>query len=435
MNTELFGTDGIRGPAGEYPLDKKGAALIGQAVATYFCKNNRRVVVGCDPRESSSWLVEAVIDGLVSAGAQVDNIGVVPTPGLAYLTKQRGAAAGVMITASHNPYTDNGIKIFTSEGRKLTDEMQADLNKLANGTTEDQPGGSSVEASDAIHDYQTFVVVAANGVSLDGWRIGVDSANGAASGIASHAFEVLGAEVVSLFDKPDGQNINAGCGATDPGKLQETVKAQQLDAGVAFDGDADRVVLVDSQGRQLTGDHLLYILAVTSQYKTVVATQMSNTGLDAALQKHGVTVQRTGVGDRQVLQAMEAGNFLLGGEQSGHIILKQHTETGDGLLAAIVALSQARTSGKSLAEWYDDMPLVPQRLVNIPLDDKSLLQRPEITDYISAATKELSGQGQLNIRASGTEPKLRIMVEAPDADARAQTIADDLTRLLSAAGK
>lgn len=430
MKKDFFGTDGIRGPAGEYPLNQVGAAQIGKAVATYFAQPGELIVVGCDPRESSPMLAEAVIEGLLAAGARVEDAGILPTPGLSYLTKQRGARAGVMITASHNLYMDNGIKVFNEDGGKLPDGVEDRLNELIAGTIPDRPGGSRQLLEKAVTLYQEFLVACAEKASFQGLRIAIDSANGATSGIAERIFRELGADVMPLFDKPDGRNINVACGATDTRALQEVVKQQHLDIGIAFDGDGDRVIVVDDRGRELSGDHLLYILALTGQHRGVVATIMSNMGLETALKDHGMVLHRTAVGDRYVLEGLAKTGLTLGGEQSGHIILADYAMTGDGLLAAIRTLVQVRASGKTLAQWRDDLPLLPQALINVPLSDRSLLNHPDVIALVSRCSADLDDHGRLNIRPSGTEPKIRVMVEAPDAIERAQVIADQLTNLL-----
>lgn len=431
MSRALFGTDGIRGPTGVWPLDAAGARQIGKAVGAYFTQPGELVLVGADPRESSPMLVAAVIEGLVVMGVRIENVGVLPTPGLAYLTKQRQAAVGVMITASHNPYTDNGIKVFARGGEKLTDEVESSLNGLIDSNIPERKRGEVIANEAAVKAYEAFLVDCAGGASFDGLNIALDAANGATSGVAQRAFEVLGAQVVTLFDQPNGTNINVACGATDTAALQQVVREQGLDAGAAFDGDGDRVVLVDGQGRALTGDHVLYILAVTSQQPGVVATLMSNVGLVKRLQDHGIKTQRTAVGDRYVLEGLAETGWSLGGEQSGHIILGDLVNTGDGLVTAIVTLARVRASGKTLAEWYDDLPLLPQALVNIPVADQELLQRPEVSDFITLQTAKLGDTGRLNIRPSGTEPKARVMVEAPDAETLAADIAGQLSALLT----
>lgn len=435
MSRKLFGTDGIRGKAGEYPLDAAGAQQVGKAIAAYFTKPGELIVVGSDPRESSPALTQAVINGLLTMGVQVENVGVIPTPGLAYLTKQRGAAVGVMITASHNPYTDNGIKVFAAGGSKLTDAIEISLNNLIDSEITDRSPGQVAASETAVRAYETFLINCAEGTPLEGFSIALDSANGATSGIALRVFEKLGAQVVPLFDHPNGTNINVACGATDTTTVQQVVREQNLTAGAAFDGDGDRVMLVDEKGRLLSGDHLLYILAVTGHHTGVVTTLMSNMGLETALQDHGISLLRTAVGDRYVLEGLAQTGFSLGGEQSGHIILSQYAGTGDGLLAAILVCKQVQASGKTLAQWYDELPLLPQALVNVPLEDKKLLEDPKVSAFIEAQAARLGNNGRLNIRPSGTEPKLRIMVEATDASELAEDIADQLTGIINSLEK
>jgi phosphoglucosamine mutase len=432
MNTRLFGTDGIRGHAGQYPLDSTGAQQIGKAIASYFAKPGEVVMIGYDPRESSAGLAAAVAGGITTMGVHVLNVGIVPTPGLAYLTSQEAEAkAGVMITASHNPYTDNGVKVFTADGGKLSDEIESSLNTLITSDIPDEGIGVSSDEPGRVGDYEAFLVDSAIGSPFDGLRFALDCANGATSDIAAHVFEKLGAITVPLFSQPDGKNINAQCGTTDTTALEQAVQQRALDAGAAFDGDGDRVVLIDGKGRRLGGDHILYILAVTGHQRGVVATDMSNGGLELALRKHGITLHRTTVGDRHVLEGLAETGYKLGGEQSGHIIQSAFSNTGDGLLAAVQTLQQVRTSGKSLAKWYDELKLFPQELVNIPLADQSLLNDPKVVAYLAAQVTALGDKGRLIIRPSGTEPKLRIMVEAPDAPTRAKTIAKQLNDLLA----
>jgi phosphoglucosamine mutase len=435
MKTQLFGTDGIRGLVGQYPLDAVGAQQIGKAIASHFARPGEVIMIGSDPRESSADLVTAVSAGITAMGVHVLNVGVVPTPGLAYLTSQETEAkAGVMITASHNPYTDNGIKVFTADGGKLSDSIQDSLNTLINSQIADEGIGVATDEPGRVGDYEAFLVDSAIGSPFDGLRFALDCANGAASAIAVQVFEKLGAIVVPLFDHPDGKNINAQCGTTDTAALEQAVQQRALDAGAAFDGDADRVALIDGKGRRLSGDHLLYILAITGHHRGVVATDMSNGGLELALRKRGIDLHRTAVGDRYVLEGLAETGYKLGGEQSGHIIQTTFSTTGDGLLAAVQTLQQVRSSGKSLAKWYDELTLLPQELLNISLADQNLLNDPGVVSYLAAQIIDLGDNGRLITRASGTEPKLRIMVEAPDAPKRAKAIAEQLSALLTAAG-
>lgn len=429
MSKQFFGTDGIRGLAGEYPIDSEGMSQIGNAVGACFTEPGDLVIIGWDPRESSEGLAASCIEGLVAMGAEVHKMSVLPTPGLAYLTEKLTAKAGVMITASHNPYTDNGIKVFTPDGRKLSDEDQAKLNKLLEQGVSPRDSGSDADDREAVKLYEDFLVQSAGGSDFKGLRLALDSANGATSGIAGRVFERLGAEVTTFADKPDGRNINDGCGATDVTAVSRMVTDNNLGCGIAFDGDGDRVVMIDDKGRELSGDHIMYILAVSGHQKGVVATIMSNQGLETALSSHGITLSRTAVGDRSVLAGMDASGFRLGGEQSGHIIISDYGTTGDGMLAAIRTLAAVKDSGKSLAEWHDELTLLPQALLSIPFPDKSMLERADIQSFIAKRSAELGGNGRLNVRASGTEPKIRVMVEAPDAENLARDIADELLRL------
>ena len=434
-NRDLFGTDGIRARAGEYPLTAEGALQVGKAVGAHFTQPGDLVLIGRDPRESSYMLAASVAAGLSAMGVNTTLLGVIPTPGLAYLTKHSPAKAGVMITASHNPFTDNGIKVFSHAGGKLPDDTEAKLNDLINSDITGRGFGQAVESPLPVSAYEDFLVESIGSGSISGLEIILDTANGATSGYAARVFKRLGANVTALSDRPDGRNINDHCGATHTEALQAAVIKQRAQAGAAFDGDGDRLMLVDENGRQLMGDHIMYILALTGQHNGVAATIMTNMGLEFALQKHKIPLKRTPVGDRYVLVGLEETGYTLGGEQSGHIILPGLTTTGDGMLAAVQTLAAVRASGRSLADWHDELKLLPQKLINIPLEDKAALKRPEVTAYIFEQTKELSGTGRLNVRPSGTEPIARVMVEAPDAAHRAQAIADHLTQLLTPATK
>jgi phosphoglucosamine mutase len=430
MKRHLFGTDGVRGLAGQYPLDAEGARRIGLAVGTLFAGPDQTVVIGCDPRESSTPLVNDLAAGLAAAGASVKLVGVITTPGLAYLTRENDFAAGVMVTASHNPYQYNGVKVFDFHGDKLSDETEAKLNRLIEDDLESKNAGSIEEDHELIKQYEDFLVALGQDLRLH-QRIAIDMANGSASGLAARVFKRLGSQLTPLFDKPDGRNINDGCGATDIKALQAAVIEQGLDLGIALDGDADRLIMVDNLGREVKGDYLLYILAVTEGLDGVVATVMSNLGFEKALNKQNIKLKRTQVGDRYVLEALRQSGYQLGGEQSGHIIFPQLLKTGDGLLAAVQVLEAIEQSGKTLAAWCDEVELLPQALVNIGLPDKSLLERPIVKDFIAKETELLNGSGRLLIRPSGTEPLARVMVEAPYAQAVAEKIADQLQQIIN----
>ncbi len=431
MSRELFGTDGVRGLAGTYPLDEAGSVRIGMAVGTHFAQPGQGVVIGWDPRESSAGLVDGLIKGLTAVGVNVTKAGVLPTPGLAYLTREgKDFVAGVMVTASHNPYQYNGVKVFDADGGKLTDEIETTLNKLIVDGVEERGSGEVKEATELVKSYEDFLVASAGDFRLDGTALAVDSANGAAYGLAARVFERLGAEVTALFDKPDGRNINDGCSATDTKALSQRVVADKLAFGVALDGDADRLMLIDEQGRQLNGDHIMYILAAAGNLPGVVLTVMSNLGVENALKAKGIKVERAQVGDRYVLESLRKTGFKLGGEQSGHIILPALIEAGDALLVAIQVIKATQTSGKTLAEWRDEVTMLSQALVNMPLADKKALGKPEVQAFIKAQTAQLGDKGRLLVRPSGTEPLARVMVEAPDAQALAEQIVAKLKELL-----
>lgn len=432
MGRELFGTDGVRGIAGEYPLDVAGSKSIGRAVGTHFAEPGNKVVIACDTRESSTTLVTDIAAGLNSVGVDVVSAGVMPTPGLAYTTRQNDEfVAGIMITASHNPHQFNGIKVFDRHGDKLSDETETRLNTLIVEGVPDRANGNSIVNTQLGGDYEDFLVASAGDTNIRGLSLAIDTANGAASGLAQRVFERLGASVTPLFDEPDGRNINDHCGATDTKTLSNKVTSDGLNLGIAVDGDADRIMLVDDQGRQLNGDHVLYILAVADKLPGVVATVMSNLGAEQSLASQGIKMERVAVGDRYVLEGLKASGYRLGGEQSGHIIMPELLATGDALLAAVQVLRAVQVTGKSLAQWYDEVELLPQALVNIPMADKASLDRAEVKSFLTEQTAMLEGKGRLLIRPSGTEPLARVMVEADDAQNLAESIAKQLKEVIS----
>jgi phosphoglucosamine mutase len=344
-----------------------------------------------------------------------------------------------MITASHNPYEYNGIKVFSPAGGKLPDAAEERLNYDIESGVPDRPyldhSGLDPEsinknADELAKEYEDFLFASAGGIRLDGMRIAVDTANGAASGVGQRIFERLGAEVIALGNTPDGRNINVNCGATSTAALSQTVSDQDCEFGVAVDGDADRIMMVDNLGRECTGDHLMYLLAVGNGYDHIVATVMTNLGAEQSLAARGVSLDRTAVGDRYVLERLLETNYRLGGEQSGHIILPELTTTGDGLLAAIQVVRVLKTSGKTLSAWRDEVTILPQALVNFRIEDKTRLNSPEVTAVVEAETAALDGTGRILVRPSGTEPLARVMVEAPDALAKAETIAAHIQELV-----
>ncbi len=431
MSRELFGTDGVRGLAGQYPLDDVGAVAIGRAVGTQFANAGEQIVIGCDTRESSNHLVEMLAKGLQEVGIQVVFIGVLPTPGLAYITAQHEEfMAGVMVTASHNPYEFNGVKVFSATGSKLPDDAEERLNTDIESGVPGRGSGTFI-TRELVAEYEDYLVSSGENLRLDVYKIAVDTAHGAAAGLGQKILERFGAEVVPLGNEPNGRNINVRCGATDTTELQRVVREQHCDIGIAVDGDADRLILVDALGRQCNGDYLLYLLATANGYDHVVATVMSNLATEQAMKANGITVERTAVGDRYVLERLLETGYKLGGEQSGHIILPALSTTGDGLLAAVQVIRALESSGKALSEWRDEVSMLPQSLVNFHISDKTKLNAPEVTAYVQVKTAELGDSGRILVRPSGTEPLARVMVEAPNAESLAQEMATHIEELVS----
>lgn len=432
MGRELFGTDGVRGIAGDFPLDDDGSLRIGKAVGMQFAELGQTVVLGRDPRQSSDPIADKIIEGLNYVGVNVVTVGVLPTPGVAYLTREHDEfVAGIMITASHNPYQYNGVKVFDKNGDKLPDNIEAKLNALIESEVEQRGAGNTVQKTDLVNEYKAFLIKTAGDINLQGMRIVLDSANGAASGISKDIFETLGAEVDAIFNEPNGTNINEGCGATDVTVLKQKVIEGKYDLGVALDGDADRIIMVDGSGREVKGDYIMYILAVERKLSGVVATIMSNLGFQHALEELGIDLIRTKVGDRYVLEGLNKSGYKLGGEQSGHIIFTDLLRTGDALLAAIQTICSVKRSGKTLAAWCDEVNLLPQCIVNLPVNDKLVMETKSVKEFISNKTLELNTNGRLFIRASGTEPLIRVMVEANDAERLAESISEELKIIIN----
>jgi phosphoglucosamine mutase len=428
-----FGTDGVRGRANT-DLTASFALDLGRAAARVLRAS--RAVVGGDSRLSTPMLEAAFVAGLAAEGVEIHRLGVTPTPAVAFEAARLGAM-GAVISASHNPYHDNGIKLFAVGGTKLPDEVEtaieAELAQLPAPTGD--PGtvhgrGESAEA------YVDHLLGALHGRDLVGLRVVVDAANGAASHLAADVFGRTGAQVVVINDSPDGRNINAGCGATDVTSLRAVVTAERAHVGVALDGDADRLIAVDQQGDVVDGDHIIAICAADMRergalhHDTVVVTVMTNLGFRLAMEQVGIDVVETPVGDRYVLEALTAGGYSLGGEQSGHVIFPDRSTTGDGMLTALVLLDVVHRSGRQLSQLAaDSMTQLPQVLVNIPV----ATQRPDIATElaaeIAAAEAELGATGRILVRPSGTEPLVRVMVEAPTAEL-ARSTADRLAALV-----
>jgi phosphoglucosamine mutase len=437
----LFGTDGIRGVANE-DLTPTLAYDLGRAVGHLMDGAGRSVVVGQDTRRSGDMLVSALAAGLTSVGCDARLLGVVTTPCLTWVAAEGGHAAGIMVSASHNPANDNGLKVV-SGGRKVDDEAEEQLERLI-FQAEALPGrpnaelGTVLRSADEVVGYRQHLARAAED-ALRGLRIGMDCANGSASVIAPELFRSLGAEVTVLSAEPDGTNINLHCGSTDPSRLAETVTQRGLEMGFAFDGDADRLIAVDERGRLVDGDATMGICALqrladgTLRNSTLVATVMSNGGLERAIEAAGGRMLRTPVGDRHVLEAMERADATLGGEQSGHIIFRDRATTGDGMLTAIELVRALRAAGgRSLGELADRIPRLPQVMLNSAVRHKDAWEvDPIFSAAVARAEKRLGTRGRILVRPSGTEPKIRIMVEG-DRPEDINEIAQELDELAQA---
>jgi phosphoglucosamine mutase len=424
----LFGTDGVRGLANG-DLTPELAMSVAAAAARVFTEHDRShrqvAIVGRDPRASGEMLEAAVVAGLTSAGADVLRLGVLPTPAVAYLVGELGADLGVMISASHNPMPDNGIKLFSAGGHKLPDDVEDEIAANLEQPAV-RPTGAAVgrvtDAPEAVLRYLDHLVAAA-GRSLDGLRVVVDCANGAASQIAPEAYRKAGAEVIAIHAEPDGLNINEGCGSTHLESVRAAVVEFGADLGVAHDGDADRCLAIDGQGNEVDGDQIMAVLALAMKESgelvddTLVATVMSNLGLHLAMREHGVNLHTTAVGDRYVLAELRSGGYSLGGEQSGHVLLPSHATTGDGVLTALRLMARVVDSGRSLADLAGVMHRLPQVLVNVKVSDKAAVAAAgTVADAVADVQRELGETGRVLLRPSGTEQLVRVMVEAPTHD-------------------
>jgi phosphoglucosamine mutase len=423
---KLFGTDGIRAVAGEAPLDKRTIYAVGVALATKLAETHRpvRIVLGMDTRESGPWIAATLTAGLHAAGADVASASILTTPAIAFLARKHGFSAGVVISASHNPWQDNGIKIFGHDGYKLPDEtelgIEAEIARVlsTNFTLPENPPLPEVNESYRA-DYIRFLLEAVPGISLDNRHIVLDCANGAASSVAPQLFESLQGTVDVTHASPDGRNINEHCGALHPEIVAAQVKVSGASIGITFDGDADRALFADAYGNVVNGDAVLLLAGRDLQARgllknaTIVATTMSNMGLEAALKRSGIQMLRAPVGDKYVLEQMLATGAALGGEQSGHIIFSGRSTTGDGLLTALLLLDVVHRSGKSLAELTADLKVFPQVIVNVKVREKRPLDTiPAVAAAILAAEQELADSGRVVIRYSGTEALARVMIEA-----------------------
>ncbi|MBP7927408.1 MAG: phosphoglucosamine mutase [Acinetobacter sp.] len=433
-----FGTDGIRGKFGQMPITPEFALKLGFAAGKVLKRNSPKnkpiVVMGKDTRLSGYILEAALQAGLNAAGVYVHLLGPLPTPAIAHLTRALHAHAGIVISASHNPYFDNGIKFFSGEGKKLPDALQNEINQeLEKDLVIDDTAnlGKSVRVKDANGRYIEFCKSTfPYHFDLSNLKIVVDCANGAAYSVGPSVFRELGAKVIPLFNEPDGLNINENCGSTHPEFLQKAVVDHQADLGIAFDGDADRVVMVDKNGQLVDGDHILYILATQAKNKPagIVGTVMSNMALELALQKADVGFVRAKVGDRYVLQALEENGWVTGGEPSGHILTLDKSTTGDAIIAALQVLTVMVEQAKALHELVADFELFPQVLINVRLQQMiEPYSIPALVEEFEKAEQQLKGRGRILIRKSGTEPVIRVMVEGDqqqEVDAIANHLAD-----------
>ena len=446
----LFGTDGIRGVANEHPMTAETAVQLGKAVAHHFAQHpptnghpdhRTRILIGKDTRLSGYMFESALAAGITSMGADVQLVGPLPTPAISSLTTGMRADGGIVISASHNPYQDNGIKIFGRDGFKLEDSEEAEIEEMILGDSPPPPDSEHIGKMSRIEDAAgRYVVFLKNtlpkDLTLEGLRVVVDCANGAAYKVAPTVLRELGAEVFTVGCEPDGTNINSDCGSTDPSRAIQRVNETRADLGISLDGDADRAILIDEQGEVVDGDKILALCALhlndrgALENDTLVATVMSNIGLDLALEKHGIDVERTKVGDRYVVERMREGNFNLGGEQSGHLIFLDHTTTGDGMIAALQVLAIMKRRGEPLSELAHVMEPLPQTLVNVDVRDKPPLEGlDDFQTEVDRVESELGDEGRVLARYSGTESVARIMVEGPE-DGIVHTHADDLASAL-----
>jgi len=447
---KLFGTDGIRAVAGEAPLDPRTIYAVGLALAHQLRANAHQpsIILGMDTRESSEWIAAVLSAGLTQGGAVVESAGIITTPAIAYLARKHEFSAGVVISASHNPWHDNGIKVFGGDGYKLPDEtelrIENEIFRQLETITAPDPATLTAPAQNPSfrEEYQAFLLSAVPGLCLDGLRLVVDCANGAASAIAPALFSGLCGSVKLTHAAPDGRNINADCGALYPGTVAAETKAAGADIGITFDGDADRALFACRHGKVVNGDAVLLLAARALKAETrlngnlVVATTMSNMGLEAALRRDGIRMLRAPVGDKYVLEMMQANAASLGGEQSGHILFPHLATTGDGLLTALVVLDIVHRSGKPLDELIADLKVFPQVIVNIRVKEKKPLDEiVTVAATIREAEDSLNGNGRVVVRYSGTEPLARVMIEAESEETmrrHADSIAEAIREALGA---
>ena len=428
--TKYFGTDGVRGIANKELTPELAFRLgrIGGHVLTKESQGKSQVLVGRDTRISGHMLENALIAGLLSTGVEVMTLGVISTPGVAYLTRVMNAQAGVMISASHNPVEDNGIKFFGADGYKLTDEQEEEIEQLLNEQEDTLPRptgaavGSVTEYFEGGHKYIQYLKQTVD-EEFTGIHVALDCAHGATSTLATHVFADLDADLTTMGASPNGLNINDCVGSTHPGELGKLVVEKGAHIGLAFDGDGDRLIAVDEHGEVVDGDQIMFIIArhLHSEGRlktgTIVSTIMSNLGFYKALADHGMKSVQTAVGDRYVVEEMRRGNYNLGGEQSGHIIFHDYNTTGDGLLTGLQLVNIMKKTGRKLSELAAEMKIYPQKLINVPVQDKhAVTDNAQVAEVIAEVEKEMAGNGRVLVRPSGTEPLVRVMVEAPNED-------------------
>ncbi len=450
--SRLFGTDGVRGLANVYPMSPDMVLRLGQAIGMYFGTRHSkaRIMIGKDTRRSGYMLEQALCSGICSVGVDAFFLGPLPTPGIAYLTRGMRASAGIVISASHNPFHDNGIKIFSSDGYKLPDDVEDELERLVQdpALAENAPTGTAIgrarRIEDAIGQYAVFLKEQfPKHLKLDGLRVVLDCANGAGYKVAPKVFSELGAEIFVIGDEPNGININEHCGALFPQTLREKVLLYKADLGIALDGDADRIVAVDEKGELIDGDEMLaacgvYLLKKNAlRNNTVVSTVMSNMGLDVALARAGGTLIRSKVGDRYVMEAMRRGDHMLGGEQSGHLIFRDSSTTGDGILAGLKFLEIMAEEGRKASELRQTMERLPQLVINVKVKSKVPLETlKDFQKLLQKSDKKLDGKGRVLVRYSGTESLARVMVEGENRDeieAMAHELSHELTKSIEKA--
>ena len=444
MSREFFGTDGVRGTVGSDPMTADFAMRLASAAAQVLVPQGGTVVIGKDTRLSGYMFEAALEAGFVAAGADVLLLGPLPTPGIARLTQEFDADLGVVISASHNAFFDNGIKFFDAQGSKLSDEIEHRIEERLREpaiTLESQALGKAKRIDTARIRYQEFCAASMpEGLDLSGLKIVFDGANGAGYKVGPRTLGNLGADVIPIGCSPNGKNINAGCGSTYPELMQLTVPAVKADVGVALDGDGDRVVMVDESGALIDGDQLLYVLATARQEQgalsgPVVGTVMSNLGLEHALAERKIEFRRAAVGDRYVLEALRDSGGVLGGETSGHMLVLDKTTTGDGLISALQVLAVMKQTGRPLSELVAGMPKYPQTMVNVRLERRlDPDASPQIQEAVAAAEQELANSGRVVLRASGTEPVIRVMVEGED-EQQVVSLAERLASVVSEAAR